>query len=397
VGQKKYFLVSNEILQVSFFAVLLGLIYFGVFHFYYVQDRGDFLQHSLVAQKLFHGGNFPPHFFYQILMIGANKLLCVSFKNAMLWVPSIFVSVTFIVAYRLFYEGGLKKNYALSAASFLLLSHPIALLFFYDHHLYFGYFATNVYHNPTIILLKPLALLHFACLIKLCENSERNVVGIVWCAVLSILSIITKPNYIIVLLPALLIFLSIKQFFYKETIRTWLVPIIFGVVLPSVLILLLQYCFFYLHSSKNTIGFGLFEVFSVQSKLWTLIPKLVFSIAFSLSVLLLLRKTLFKQAEFQLVAIMFLLSICYAYFLVDTVNGESTLAGNFWWSVQIANFLLLFVTTKIYGVYWQNNKDKVIDCRSQCIKLYFPAVVALLQLLSGLIWLGSNLYADLAW
>src|SRR5690606_9025712 len=96
--------------------------------------------------------------------------------------------------------------FACLAVFFLLISHSISLLYFHDKHMYFGYVPSNVYHNPTILLLKPIALLSFYLLYKTLQspsNCRWSMVLIV--GIITGLAILAKPSYIIVLLPALLI------------------------------------------------------------------------------------------------------------------------------------------------------------------------------------------------
>jgi hypothetical protein len=267
------------------------------------------------------------------------------------------------------------------------LSHPIAILFPYDKHLYFGYIAANVYHNPTILLLKAVALLHFVLLCDLLthkKNARHLYTNIFLLGFLTALTIIAKPNYIIALLPALFALLLINRVF-RRNITDWFSIVGWGVAFPAFLLLLWQYSFFYGSESTNSIRVGFFEIFTSRSPLWMLIPKLIASIAFPISVLIAMGSRLTRQLYFQLSTLIFTVSLIYTYSLVDSVAGASY--GNFGWSAQISHFLLLFVCIKAYLNFAFGDKDQRIQWTK---KRSFPIYIGIIQFIFGIVWYVAN-------
>lgn len=350
----------------------------------------DYSLHAQIAKDMTTGGIVPPHFLYQILLIGIHWLLNFSFTQATYIVVFGTVLATFLIAYRDFAKSHTQASSLWFLAVFVLLfSHPIPLVFPFDHHLYFGYIAANVYHNPTILLLKPIAMVHLILLVMVLQPEaglKKDSLQIAALALLTGISIITKPNYFIILLPAVVGIYILKRFLLSESTQGWVRVIALGVALPGLILLLAQFSFFYGSGSGNSIEIGLFEVFKMNSKIGTLLPKLVLSIAFPVSVCLLMWRRLVRQVDFQLSVAMLIMSLIFSYGLVDRVAGGGAASGNFWWSAQISHFLLLFVCLKIYVTALLGAKKEYRP------KLLIPAYVGGAQLLSGVVWYWSNLY-----
>lgn len=155
--------------------------------------------------------------------------------------------------------------------------------------------------------------------------------------------------------------------------------------MPAIILLGWQYIFFYVSGNSNSIGVSFLEVYEVGSLRWTLIPKLVMSLAFPISVIIFAGSSLTKRIDFQLSACMLAISLIYSYLLVDNVGGQGTAAGNFWWSAQISHFLFLFVCIKFYARTILGKSEN-----GRTIKALLPAYIGAVQFMSGLIWYFSN-------
>lgn len=353
----------------------------------------DFNAHANIAVHIINGEKAaPPHFLYQIILITFHKIMGITLLNAGFVFVFIAVFVTYIIAFRNFYTVIAKNKYLIGlGVLFLLFSHPVALLAPLDNHLYFGYIASNVYHNPTILLLKPIALLHFILICesfnesKSAEKIEKNVIML---AILTALSIIAKPNYIIILLPAVLGIVMVNWFFLNRDVRKQVRILFLAVFIPTVVLLAWQYLWFYGGESKNSIGIGFFAVFNLLSAPWTLVPKLLLSVIFPISVAFVLGGRLMRRTDFQLSFLMFLIALVYSYVLVDGVNNKGIGHGNFFWSAQIAHFILLFVCIRSYMMFLWSEKNTPKKLK------YFPLVMGMLQLISGLLWYYSNVNPD---
>jgi len=379
---------------------LISLLYMSVTAMHVtgnVVGVSDWVAHGEITKGMLNGESAPPHFLYQYLLIGLHKLFDVDALHMSPVAALIMVFVTFVIAYRFLSSVGGHKILpwmAITATCFLLLAHPVALLFPYDRHMYFGYIASNVFHNPSILILKPIALAHFVLLSMYLIDSEKyppTIGRVATLVFLTVLSIAAKPNYIIVLLPALFLLICFRFVYSREGFLDDLRMTVTGVFLPAVIFLLWQFNYFYIDGNKNEIRLGIFEVFEYLSDLWTLLPKLVLSILFPISVALVLKRDLLRRTDFQLAALMFFFSLIYSYFLVDTVAGQGAGSGNFWWSAQISSFILFFVCIRSYISYILTN-GKEIGFESASVSKYVPVYVGVLHFIFGLAWYVGNVY-----
>ena len=355
----------------------------------------DFNEHAQVADSLLNGAKAPPHFLYHIVLILIHKITGLSFINAGFVFVFFIVLATYMVAHKgIISAGALNKYLPGPAIIFLLLSHPIAILAPLDKHLYFGYIASNVYHNPTILLLKPIALLHFILICELLSDSvpsNQTMKRVIMLAFLTALSIVAKPSYIIVFLPALLAFIMVARFLLNRNISKQGVILVLAIIGPAVLLLTWQYLWFYGGESTSYIGIDFFAVFKQISALWTLVPKLLLSVAFPISVAFLLGCQLVQRTEFLLSFFMFGISLIYSYALVDSVTNQGTYSGNFFWSAQIAHFILLYVCIKNYLMFLFSEKQ-----RKWSVSL-IPMGIGACQLIFGLLWYYTNVNPTLWW
>lgn len=376
-----------------FFAVIIASLYTYAVIEMTEARRSDYWAHARFARELLSGERLLPHFLFQVIVVFIHKVTGISFIASSYVAVFFSVFSAFIIAYKYIKADVSISIYLLSLGTvFLFLSQPIAILAPLDQHLYLGYITANVYHNPTLILLVPIALLHF---ILTCEflgeeiSSDKILKKSSLLALLTVLSIVAKPNYIIVFLPAIFGYLMINHFFFSNNkIRKQEIVLILAVSVPTLLLLAWQYLFFYGGESKNQIGIDLFAFFKVYSELWTLVPKLLLSIAFPISVAVLLGHRLFRQKDFQFSFLMFCLSLVYAYGFVDRVAGGGISNGNFYWSAQIAHFILFYVCIKNYLVFLSDKS------RSQGRIVLLPMVVGACHLFFWLPWYYSSLNPD---
>ena len=386
--------INRQRITLVFFAVLVAALYtFAVIMLAsQLPNQSDFPQHAVIAEAMLKEGKILPHFLFHLIIIAIYSLFGISLIYASYVVAFCFVFITFIFAYKSIDDNDItNKNFVILATCFLLLSYPITILFPYDKHLFFGYItASNVYYNPTILLLKVIALLHFVLLCDLLkgkENRQHLYVNILILGLLTALSLIAKPNYIIALLPALFALFFVKKFF-GSSVSHWFLIITLGVAVPAFILLLWQYNLFYGSSTNfydhtygiklnNSIRVGFFEYIAAHSEPWAVVLKLPASIAFPISVAIIMGRDLTRKLDFQISALMFAVSLVYTYTLVENATAAS---GNFNWSSQIAHFLLLFVCVKSYVKFILANQLQTKK------SVYLPAYIGGVHFIFGIIW-----------
>ena len=166
-----YKLEKKEILVGAFFAVIVASIFTYAVIEMTEARRSDYWAHARFSRELLSGERLLPHFLFQVIVVFIHKLTGLSFIAASYVATFLSVFTAFIIAFTYIKAGISNKLYLLAlGVIFLFLSHPIAILAPLDQHLYLGYITANVYHNPTLILLVPIALLHFILTCEFCPH-----------------------------------------------------------------------------------------------------------------------------------------------------------------------------------------------------------------------------------
>ncbi|PQJ97469.1 hypothetical protein CXB77_01595 [Chromatium okenii] len=119
-----------------------------------------------------------------------------------------------------------------------------------------------------------------------------------------------------------------------------------------------------------------FKVISHSTMLWTVYPKLVLSILFPLSLLVMFGRELLTDRLVTLAWLMFSIGTGYGWILAE--SGGRMFDGNWLWSGQIAAFLLFIASTRfLIRLIPRINTAK--RCKIAWIFLF-------LHFVSGLIW-----------
>jgi hypothetical protein len=229
----------------------------------------------------------------------------------------------------------------------LTLVTPIMLFQPLDGQYYFGYIGLANYHNPTVILLKPFALVMLIYSVAAIQNriSAWHHIGI-FCLV-TIGATLMKPSYTLSILPVVVLFILWKKY-SKEAWNKKLILI--GFLIPGIAILAAQYLFTYLQrDASGGITFAPFAVESMMSS--NLVWKFLLSILFPIVYLVSIGKKGIQTTESQVSWLAFLLGIIQMYFIAESGNRMDD--GNFRWSAQITLFAL-FVT--LIRFLWQQPK-----------------------------------------
>ncbi len=330
-------------------SVVLAIIIFSpIFYFLCCVKPGinDYQLHIAAARNIADGNisSAPPHFFFQAALLLFHYALFLPYREAtfaiMIIAQSFCVAVVYHVLSRKYSE-----NFHYLVLIFISLSivsvHALTFLFFDDHLMLRGYFTGAIYHNPTFILIRPVALLATVGVVSFFQSrQEENKINTSLMAALIILSAIIKPNYLIVLLPALAL-LAALYIILKKAVR--LRSIITAVLIPAVVILILQFVWTYHfkdEASPETSHVIIAPFIVFPAPLHSLIYKLLLSITFPLFLLVLYFKRVVNNKSLQLAWLMFIVSLFYSYLLAE--DGPRLQHGNFVWGTHISTFLLFF-------------------------------------------------------
>jgi hypothetical protein len=285
------------------------------------------------------------HSLWQYLVFGIHLITLSPYKVSAFLITIGSVALAGWVIYREFLaitdRAAWPKWTPVGLSIGLLVVNPISLLALRDHFFYLGYIAMNSYHNPTILLLKPIALLQFIYTVHSFTRSSISGKEITILAVLSILSAYAKPSFTICLLPALGALVGLR-WLMKQSIP-WK-AMIWGIGLPSAAVLIAQ---FYMSYTGNQDGRVIFAPLGVmQSYSDNLLPKLILSLLFPLLLTIVYRKQVVQSPSMLVAWTCFIFGAFYSYFMAE--SGARFHDGNFEWSGEITIFILFFASTAFF-------------------------------------------------
>lgn len=335
--------------------IILGLLVLLIFSpIFYVNsyikaDETDFQVHINLAKQLKTGFAGLPafilaHFGWQVLLILINNITRLSFETTSFVVMLVFESITFFVLLQWFSSVLVESNLSILKRVVIILglmvASPITIFWFLDRRMYLGYIGITSYHNPTIILLKPFAILQFRYAYPLFGNRKSSLWQIGVGFVVSLIATFVKPSFAICILPAL----SIITLYYLIQKRPLdFRGLLFGLMIPMLGVLVWQFIITYINDESVGIAFIPFGVMRMYSNY--LLPKLIVSILFPLSVSVLYIKRASLDIRMILGWLIFLFGAFFTYFFAET--GQRFYDGNFGWSGEIA-LVVLFITSTLF-------------------------------------------------
>jgi len=270
----------------------------------------------------------------------------------------------------------------------LMLVMPINLLT--PTNRYLGYFIPHAYHNPAMVVLKPLALVLFYVSARLFDARPlpHPVAYTAGAAVAAVASLLAKPSYAMALLPALAL-VSAHALWRGAPVK-WR-PLVYGIVLPIVVGVGVQTVLMTRNVRRGFV-FAPLGVFHEWARLINpaadknLLLKLVLSILFPLAAygcgLRLARRTPYLNLAW----LTFAVAASYSYLLAEA--GADMGLGNFTWCGQIAVFVL-FVASAVFLLGWAT-RDAPERSSAMTAGLAVVGLVFMLHLVSGLEWYGLH-------
>jgi len=359
----------------------------------------DYQAHIRLAEKMETTGEISsPHFLYQALIILARRLIPgLTFRSSGFLVALLFYTLLAVVVYTFIRPSFVSLRAPRSAVPCAVLTSlaimfvtPVTLLTLPSRNLYFGYVNMTVYHNPTINLLKPLALLLFMLIGKAIadQESRRSLTTTIHIGALTFLSTMAKPSYTICVLPVVA-FSVVFRFVRKRQVMWPLVAV--GLIggLAVGYQYMLRFSSLIASSIQASIAFAPFAVLGRNTSL--LLPKFFLSILFPLYILVVYPKAAIRDVYTRIAWLAFAVGAFYSYFLVELEpSGSISYAGNFCWSGQITLFVLFATSARLF-----------ILCRSACgaerarrgrrLRFYFGGGAFLLHVGSASLFYYVNL------
>jgi hypothetical protein len=302
----------------------------------------DFKWHARVASD-WAAGTPPstPHFLFQALLIGLAPLMpgldwtgrAVQLALACQAALAAVVTALLREVVPLRREGA---RFAAAAALALgvMLAAPVHFTTWSERNLYHGYLGLAVYHNPTLILLKPLAVLLWWEASRALAGSARPLGLFV---LLTLASAFAKPSHLIALLPAAAALASGLAWAGRPP--AWR-SLLLGLALPAALALAWQLAFY----RGSGVSFVWAPLTAMAYRDANLAGRFVLSALFPLAVLAAFPRAFARDAGLALAGATFATGAAYAYLLAE--RGGVLAARNFAWSAQAALFVLFVAATR---------------------------------------------------
>jgi len=394
---------QSKITNLILLSVIVSLI------FGYVTYRqlkvGDFKDHIGWARDLAEKGYVfvPSHSLYEQLTVvvralipysvfaKASKLLRQIIEIKSYEIAAVVVTVLSYIAVALLIFNRLSKKWGADGkrispwfVGFItvaaMMVGPIFLFTFPDQ-MYLGYITGNPFHNPTHLLLRPFALVLFY---HAYNNlyARRNFKNILIAAVLMVAATHSKSSFTLTFLPALCILALIQYRKLKDL--NWLY-LIFGLGIPGVITLVLQYYISFTGERADSIIFAPFRAILLYvPNVGILFLFTLLSVLFPVAITLLYWKETHSDLRFMLAWLNFFVALIIACLFTQVINMVSL---NFWWGVMIATFIL-FVE-----IIWLAGKYNVFAVREQTGKVKRIIVLLFLglHLLCGIIYYFNSI------
>jgi hypothetical protein len=312
----------------------------------------DFRFHNRQAAEFLCGAPVTlPHPLYHWLVAATSALTGLPVSAAgLLVVLAAQIALALVafaaLAHALGDGGGRPLAAAAAAALALLLAGPLNWWTPDRKELYFGYLFPNPLHNPTVILLRPLAVaLFLSCVSALDPERARGTVPAraAGMGFLTVACALAKPSFLVCLLPAVAA-LALPDI-VRGRLRAWAL-LAWGLLVPGVVAVAVQTWF--------TLASGRMEQASVE---WApfaavfahtrpdaalVLFKLLMSILFPLSAVAALPREAASDRALRLAWAAFAVGALLAYGAAE--SGPRREHGNFLWSGHVSA-LVLFVAS----------------------------------------------------
>lgn len=308
----------------------------------------DYTTHIYYALDMLHERDVPAftlaHSFWQLGLIFVWWL---SRSRIDFWQSAIGFQVLSSVASALilyFWYGRLPGRPSAWKRAFwsvtLVIVTPIIAPWLLDGAYYFGYIGLANYHNPTVHMLRPFALLMFIFAMDVLQGPGHSAWKILFAALVVSAATFLKPSYTVTLLPALGL-MALYWLFKRRPIDWYLA--IFGFGLPAVLILGAQFLVTYIRGEPDG-GIALMPFRAAQMLSGFIAIKFFMSIFFPLVISLVFFRQVRRDATMGLAWLGFAAGAL-QYFLLIELGSRFTHA-NFLWGAQITLFVLFAVTIR---------------------------------------------------
>jgi hypothetical protein len=328
----------------------LGVLYLPIFG-PQMRDLGDLHDHLLVVQHMGSewAGNIYSLFFLATyaLSLGSKDIYTISCVGTVLLTVSVVAKA--FVSYVVIEKAA--RNAILAGLTSLALCLVMPLPNWWKpSQIYLDKIAPNVWFNATAIVTMPFAIALFFSALKWLE--APTVRRLAWVAVFSVLSVLTKPNYILAFFPLLGLIVLTRALVDRRsaTVRALLWFCGLGILLGAILLVQYYACVTSgpwagpgVGQESGHISFSPFAVWSLYSP--NIPASMLLSIAFPLVVLF----VYFKESKHDTAVVLAWVGLAMAVlqYALLAETGETFPDQNWIWGSNVAMYLLFLVSARL--------------------------------------------------
>lgn len=359
--------------------------------------------------KLTHcGWHFICWLFYACLPITPAQaaVLVTSLFNGIFAVLVAWLADQYLIQGTQAGKSGKKMAYLPAMISFVACTVGPLYLRFYNANYYKGQGTANVWHNPTVIAVRPIMIVIDVLALGYWEWRKEEKTGEerkAWkkklrryqylLTVLLAISTLIKPSFLMVYLPVCAIAELWRLIKEKQGLKAWGDAIKKNLYfLPSLLIFLWQYLKIYIiggeASGEGGIAIAFFKV--ARSYAPSVVISLGLKMAFPVLVIFIWRKKIFKERMFPLIFSQFVMGLLISWTFTET--GRRAAHGNFGWgNVLAASFLWVFCLIFYFREMLEDQQKLRTDQKCRW-KYGIPFLFLVWHLLAGLCYYWELLH-----
>ena len=365
-------IVANESSDISMHSVWASDISFLDFTSYFRQ----------VAHPLWH-------FIMRIFNVFFPRMVAAAMCTALIKVCECYVVSLFLKKI----TNNLSKR-MLFVLSIICISVSTVCIPFYNPKVYIGVGSPNPWHSPTQLLVMVFIFIIVPITIDFLtifdENKDKEIVFIptkklVYFSILLCLATLAKPIFMQAFLPACSIYFGILWIKNPKQ-HSFFLRILYS-VLPSVLLICLQYLYYFagLFVEQNTVGI----VFSLEKILRLTFCSLLMSV-FPLYVSIVFKK---KPLSITQKLIYLYVIVAFIFNLFFTEVGAHGADGNFGWANMAAIMMFFTVSLGQFVNAWQANKQ---EHKKITAPFYIGGILLAWHIVSGIYYVGYLFVSKMA-
>jgi hypothetical protein len=383
---------TNEKKILFSFLLFIFFIFCSSFFLFYKQSfftpgklyGPDLKEHIQLTAQYFSHQTYFPHAGIHTICYYFSRVTGISLQYSFILILSLCV-VAIGVAIFLILRNFLREYYSsgfVLLLTFLSLFVSAIYISFFNKNVILPQGSPNVWHNPTLIAIKPFAFIAFMLMISFFIHSEYQNKFKYFFLIAGTLLLCNwiKPNFVLSFLPAMAIWILIT---YP---RRWILYLkSLALVLPCIIYLAIQYSTTY---TEDSIIFDFLGVMKLYS------PNPYFSLflgtAFPSLLILFRFKKVFKNPYFLVSFFNLVIAILQMIFLAEWPHRYRHF--NFFWGYLIA-LQITFIFSEVEFFKWWAKKNKSI---SEYIKIWIVSIALGLHFLSGLYYM-VRIWSGIGW